>query len=95
MPCGQVRFHDAVEGFYLKNHVIRNVTIPSSEETCQIRCVTTRYCVSYNLGPQLVNGRLCELSDSDHIKNPQDLIPRERFIYRSTKVIQESVLRTF
>ena len=86
MPCGTISFQDTLEGHYLKNHVIHNVTVSSLEDVCEIRCALTRYCVSYNLGPEIPAGRVCELSGSDHIKDPQDLVEREGFSYRATKV---------
>ncbi len=43
-------------------------------------------CVSLNIGPATNNEVTCQLSDSDHLQNPQDLKPKEDFIYRGTEV---------
>ena len=43
--------------------------------------------MSYNLGPKEDNVQECELSRSDHLQNPQDLIARANFIYRGTEVL--------
>ena len=44
-------------------------------------------CESYNLGPQLENeDHVCELSKSDAIRDPLDLMTNQGFINRGTKV---------
>jgi len=43
-------------------------------------------CVSINIGPPINDKVLCQLSDSDHIRHPDDLRPSEGFMYRGTQV---------
>ena len=43
-------------------------------------------CVSVNIGPPTDEKFICELSDSDHTKYPEDLKKRESFLYIGTEV---------
>ena len=43
-------------------------------------------CVSYNIGPPIKDQVLCQLSDSDHIQHPKDLVTQEGFVYRNSEV---------
>ena len=43
-------------------------------------------CVSVNIGPPTDEKFICELSDSDHTKHPEDLKKREGFLYIGTEV---------
>ena len=43
-------------------------------------------CVSVNIGPSTDEKFICELSDSDHMKHPEDLKKREGFLYIGTEV---------
>jgi len=45
-------------------------------------------CVSVNIGPPTDEKLICELSDSDHTKHPEDLKKREGFLYIGTEVIK-------
>ena len=49
---------------------------------CHHRCSMESRCVSVNIGPPVNDKVVCELSDSDHIQNPQDLKTREGWTYR-------------
>ena len=50
---------------------------------CKHRCVMESECVSVNIGPPL-NGRVvCELSNSDHVKYPEDIKQRPGWMYTS------------
>ena len=70
----------------LTNHVITSRKVTSAEN-CEIECFLEMKCESYNLGPQLGNGdHVCELSNSDAIRDPLDLMTNQGFIYRGTKV---------
>jgi hypothetical protein len=43
-------------------------------------------CVSVNIGPPTDERFICELSDSDNTKHPEDLKKREGFLYIGTEV---------
>ena len=43
-------------------------------------------CQSYNFGPTECDGHVCELSDSDGIRDPLDWTTKQGFIYGGTKV---------
>ena len=43
-------------------------------------------CQSYNFGPKEGGGDVCELSDSDAIRDPLDWTTTQEFIYGGTKV---------
>ena len=44
-------------------------------------------CQSYNFGPKEGGGHVCELSDSDSIRDPLDWITKQGFIYGGIKVL--------
>lgn len=79
-------FVNPVANKALTNHVITSQKVTSAEN-CEIECFLEMKCESYNLGPQLENGdHVCELSNSDAIRDPLDLMTNQGFIYRGTKV---------
>lgn len=43
-------------------------------------------CVSINIGPPINDQVMCQLSDSDNTRHPEDLKPQEGFMYRGTEV---------
>ena len=77
----------------LANHVISTVTVESAE-VCKIQCFIEIKCESYNFGPKEDNGHVCELSDSDSIRDPLDWITREGFLYVETQVWKDSIHHT-
>ena len=58
----------------------------TSEEVCKIRCFIEAKCESYNFGPKEGGGHVCELSDSDAIRDPLDLVTKRGFLYAETQV---------
>ena len=83
--CRRVKFLPPESGQYLEGHVFLNLTI-GINTPCEDRCVMESECVSVNIGPPL-NGRVvCELSNSDHFKHPEDIKQRPGWIYRGTEV---------
>lgn len=42
--------------------------------------------MSYNIGPPIKDQVSCQLSDSDHVQHPDDLVTREGFMYQSSEV---------
>ena len=53
---------------------------------CEIQCFIEVKCESYNFGTNEDGDYLCELSDSDDVRDPDDLRARQDFLYRATKV---------
>ena len=58
----------------------------TSEEACKIQCFIEVTCESYNFGPKEGGGHVCELSDSDAIRDPLDWITKQGFQYIETQV---------
>lgn len=54
--------------------------------SCKGRCTIDSNCVSINIGPTINDKVLCQLSNSDHIQHPDDVKPRDGFMYRGTEV---------
>ena len=58
---------------------------------CGVMCLYESTCVSINIGPPASDGaRLCQLSNSDHIRQPDDLKPQKGFLYLVSKVRNDS-----
>ena len=85
VPCMKKFVVHPFEGKALLNHVIGTPEV-TSEAACKIYCFIEVKCESYNFGPKEGGGRVCELSDSDAIRNPLDLITKQRFLYGETQV---------
>ena len=83
--CRALQFVSPREGKALVNHVIKNVSVGSSD-ICEIECYLDNRCLSYNYGDQGNVRHKCELSDSDHKQHPNDLQERLGYIYRGTEV---------
>ena len=83
--CRALQFVSPREGKALVNHVIKNVSVGSSD-VCEIECYLDNRCLSYNYGDQGNVHHKCELSDSDHKQHPNDLQERLGYIYRGTEV---------
>ena len=75
----------AKQDFILEKHVFKMVEIETAS-ACEVNCFMEADCVSYNLKLQQNGKLLCELSDSDHANNQQDLRYREGTVYKSFKV---------
>ena len=91
LGCRSLSFRKPpVDGSALQGHVIKNIYLNMGIELsgdCRILCSMENTCVSINIGPPEQNGvRLCQLSDSDHKRHPEDLKLREGFLYWATKV---------
>lgn len=83
--CRQLHFLYSVSDKALVGHVTRSVKVKNADQ-CEIRCYQELACLSYNLGPYKDNGHACELSNSDYLRHPDDLVPMPGFIYRGTEV---------
>ena len=75
----------AIEGQALANHTVGSLRV-TGQDVCEIKCFLHGLCVSYNLGPQENSGHVCELSDPDHFRDPQDLKTRHGFFYVAFEV---------
>ena len=75
----------AKQDFILEKHVFKMMEIETAS-ACEVNCFMEADCVSYNLKPQQNGKLLCELSDSDHANNRQDLRYKEGTVYKSFKV---------
>lgn len=83
--CRQLHFLYSISDKALVGHVTRSVKVKNADQ-CEIRCYQELACLSYNLGPYKDNGHACELSNSDYLRHPDDLVPMPGFIYRGTEV---------
>ena len=84
--CRNVEMTPPISDSALVAHVI-NKTEVGSLGTCRVMCYIEADCVSLNLVTlQHTEGLLCELSDSDHIQHPEDLLYRPGSTYVSIKV---------
>ena len=84
--CRSVRYRNPVPGFALSNHVIGIFNV-NEEEICELKCYLEGSCFSYNFGSFQGNDFLCELNDADSTSHPEDLYPRDGFVYRKAEVI--------
>ena len=67
--------------------MIKNLTLQLDvRNPCRGQCVMENRCVSINVGPLINDKVICELSDSDHSLNPEDLKQRTGFTYIGTEV---------
>ena len=78
-------FESPVTNKALTNHVISTPTVTSAQ-VCEIECFLEIKCESYNFGPKEGGGHVCELSDSDAVRDPLEWTTKEGFVYRGTKV---------
>ena len=85
--CRHLKFTTPVDGYALHGHVIKNISLNLGMRTsCRGRCAIENNCVSINIGPPKSDKVLCQLSDSDHFRHPDDLKPSEGFMYIGTQV---------
>ncbi|KAL9963246.1 hypothetical protein ACROYT_G032427 [Oculina patagonica] len=90
LGCRTFRFPKPVDGFALQGHVIKNISVNMETDDvrfeCRVLCGGESTCVSINIGPPGNDGvSLCQLSNSDHIRHPDDLKPHEGFLYWATQ----------
>lgn len=79
-------FESPVTNKALTNHVISTPTVTSAQ-VCEIECFLEIKCESYNFGAKEGGGHVCELSDSDAVRDPLEWTTKEGFVYRGTKVL--------
>ena len=85
-PCIIKTLRKSIANKVLKNHVIRTPRVTSAE-VCELHCFMEIACQSYNFGPKEGGGHVCELSDSDSIRDPLDWTTKQGFIYGGIKVL--------
>ncbi|XP_031570608.1 neurogenic locus Notch protein-like, partial [Actinia tenebrosa] len=80
--CKGMTFKDTFEGKALKNHVIKTEQA-TNDAHCESKCFIDDRCIAYSFGKDKDNQKqMCELSESDHVMHPDDLVDREDTIYR-------------
>ena len=94
--CRRLKFSTKIDGYALHVHVIKTFHLyvyvgPSVRSACTNRCIMDPMCVSVNIGPPTDEKFICELSDSDHMKHPEDLKKREGYLYIGSEVNNFSV----
>ena len=88
-----VKFIDFMEGRILLGHVFKRIEIKSEDAyVCEVNCFLVADCVSFNIGPLQDGKYWCELSNSDHIVHPQDLVNGVGTIYQSFLVRIRNIL---
>ncbi|XP_022805572.1 uncharacterized protein LOC111342725 isoform X2 [Stylophora pistillata] len=84
--CRRLKFASPLHNKALVGHVIENLTLTlGMHSSCRGRCTLDDNCVSYNIGPPIKDHLICQLSDSNHVQHPKDLVTREGFTYQSSK----------
>ncbi|XP_028515280.1 uncharacterized protein LOC110240459 isoform X2 [Exaiptasia diaphana] len=82
--CNQEKiFSDIIQGKALVNHTYKTLQSVIDDDGCQFYCFLDDVCISYNFDEQQ---RICNLSDSDHIIHPEDLVYTPNAVYRALKV---------
>lgn len=69
-------------GKTLKNFVFKTIE-GLNEGLCRTHCYIEDRCLSYN---HISDKNTCELSESDHVMNPNNLVARPGGIYSSVEV---------
>ena len=80
-----MHFLHHLSGKALVGHVIKTLQVKDDDQ-CELKCYWEPQCVSYNLGPPQVIGHMCELSKSDHLRHPGDLVARPGYAYTGSEV---------
>nr|XP_058945957.1 uncharacterized protein LOC131773982 [Pocillopora verrucosa] len=85
--CGRhVKYTAVIRGYALYGHVIQNLTLSVDiPDPCRTQCVMESRCAAIDIGQHFGDHIICELSDSDGTEYPQDLKPRNDFIYIGTE----------
>ena len=86
-PCTIKTFGKPIANKVLKHHMIRT-SKATSAEVCELHCFMEITCQSYSFGPKEGGGHMCELSDSDAIRDPLDWTTKQGYIYAGIKVRQ-------
>ena len=76
--------------YTILGHLLKKIEI-TSPDVCEVNCFIEPDCVSFNVGPLQDGKHWCELSNSDHLLHPKDLVYRVGVTYVSFKV-REKIL---
>ncbi|XP_022804306.1 uncharacterized protein LOC111341579 [Stylophora pistillata] len=82
--CRQVHFLEAIADKALSGHVVKTIPVETDGQ-CEVACYDDLMCLSYNIGPKQADRHQCELSKSDHIRDPGNLVPMAGYTYRPTE----------
>ena len=89
--CRRLKISTKIDEYALQFHVVKKFDFsiyagPLLRSACTRRCIMDPVCVYVNIGPPTAEKFLCELSDSEQMKNPEDVKKREGFLYIGTEV---------
>ena len=80
-----LKLKPAQEEIALQGHLLKTITV-KIKSACLAQCFMEENCMSYNLGPPVDEHHQCELSNSDHVMHPKDLMKRQGFLYQPFEV---------
>ena len=83
-----MEFNKKVDGRKLIGHVFQKSHV-QSQDICEINCFVEPDCFSFNVGPLQDEKHSCQLSDSDHVVHPADLIYEDGMSYKSVVVREQ------
>jgi len=90
--CRIVELNVSIASYTLLGHVFKRIEV-TSPDVCEVNCFIEADCVSLNVGPLKDGKHWCELSDSDHIIHPENLVYGNGMTYVSFKVREKSCRR--
>ena len=79
-----INFAEVIKGQRLNGSIIEDFA-PTSERSCQFKCVEDKRCLSYNFFP--VQGK-CQLSNSDRFVARLNFTKEEGVLYRGIQVTE-------
>ena len=88
-----VNFAKSIAGYRLNGSLIKEIEV-DSERLCQVECVSSEKCQSYNFGPtndanttkKTDTKFMCQLSDSDRFVGFANFTVDKEFIYKGRQV---------
>ena len=87
-----MEFSVSIASYTPLGHVFKRIEV-TSPDVCEINRFIEADCVSFNVGPLQDGKHWCELSDSDEIIHPKDLVYGNGMTYVSFKVREKSCRR--
>lgn len=82
--CRRLEFLQQKDGYALVGHVFKSHFLGVGIQiysNCRNRCTMENRCKLINIAPEGSDKFLCQLSESDHAKHPQDLVETKGRIY--------------
>jgi hypothetical protein len=84
--CKSMTFKETFLGKTFKNHTLKTERV-IDDRHCKAKCFIDDRCIAYSFGTnEKQEANMCELSDSDHVMHPEDLVDRPDTIYRRAEV---------